>query len=452
MAGRAEKIDSISNKRLLLRRKLTVASVVVATFLFLLFYNLGSYFFIKKMGRHLEQSLDSRLKTAASLAAQIIELDVTNIYDASEHPLLRIVLTRIKNDNELEAAYLIDSSYNVILDSRLDLELSASRSYIVEDSSAIRQALVGSISTSQLHTVAGNHFKSVYAPVNDLFGNSAILVLEANAEFFDMIRFFKKGLLIGSVTSGLLLILLTLFLIGATSLFLKTEEQLQKSRRLAAMGQMAATVAHEIRNPLGIIKSTADVLREKYHSGDEPDELFGFINDEVQRLNRLVNDFLTLSREPKLNRVDENLIGIVENAIRQFKAEPDENIRVEFRATTNKAVVNCDRDKIHQVLLNLLLNARQALEKSENGQIKVELSAEKIKGKEFAKVEIADNGPGLPGDSDEIFDPFYTTRTKGTGLGLAVSRNIIELHGGRIEAENRPQGGAVLRFYLPMKK
>ena len=104
-------------------------------------------------------------------------------------------------------------------------------------------------------------------------------------------------------------------------MLLKTESELQKSQRLAIMGQMAATVAHEIRNPLGIIKSTSDVLREKYQNTSTPDEMFNFINEEINRLNRLVNDFLSFSREPNLNITVNDLHKLVQEAITSFKAE-----------------------------------------------------------------------------------------------------------------------------------
>lgn len=444
----AQRQNTFANQRLLFRRKLAVASVVLVTFLFLLVFNLGSYFFVKRMGRHLEEALNDRLMTAASLATQIIEKDLTNLYDPAEHSLIRILLSQIHSGNDFEAVYIIDPDFNVLVDSRIALEM-ASRGYLREDSTEIALALNGTITTSRLHTVAGNHFKNVYAPIIDFDGNTAVLVLEANAAFLDIISWFRRGLYIGSLTSLFLLVFLTAYLLLAMRLFLKTEAQLQQSRRLAAMGQMGATMAHEIRNPLGIIKSTSDVLRERYENPEKPDELFSYINDEIKRLNRLVNDFLSLSREPVLNADDYNLKDIISMAIRSFETENRGRINIDLKAE-QEITVSCDRDLIHRVILNLLLNASQAIE-SNNGEIRIQLLRERIRTKYFACVQVEDNGHGFKDDTQNIFEPFYTTKTKGTGLGLAVSRNIIEKHGGRIEAENRNKGGAVIRFFLPLK-
>ena len=438
------------HKNLLIRRKATAASVVLVTFLFLLFYNLALYFFIQQMGGYLETALDSRLKTAASLTAKFIERDITDIYDASEQSLLRIILAPIRRDNDLEAAYLIDPFYNLILDSRLDLELTVSRGYLLEDSTAIKKAVLGTLSTSKLHTVAGSHFKNVYAPVYDILGNKAILVLEANAQFLNIIRFFERGLWFGVITSVALLILLTLFLIAITTLFLRTEDQLQKSRRLASMGQMAATVAHEIRNPLGIIKGTADLLSEKYQPQDEPDELFEFINEEVKRLNGLVNDYLTLAKEPNLKLKKTDLIVLIKDAISKFQLDHERNCTISFHSNLSSLFLLLDSELIFQVLLNLIINATQAVN-NKKSNISLSLETHKIRGKPFAKTMVTDNGYGIKGNPDEIFEPFFTTKTKGSGLGLAVSRNIIELHGGRIEAKNRSEGGTTIEFYLPIK-
>ncbi len=458
LIGRIKKVElmsvliqnnSQSNQQLLFRRKLAVVSVVLVTFVFLLLFNLGSYFFIKRMGTHLENALDARLVTAASLATQIIEKDLTNLYDPREHSLISNLLTQIHSGNDFEAVYIIDKTFNTLVDSRIVLEMTK-RGYLREDSTEIQLALNGTITASQLHTIAGNHFKSVYAPVIDFDGNTAVLVLEANAEFLDIIHFFRRGLYIGSATSLFLLVFLTIYVIWAMRLFLRTEAQLQQSQRLAAMGQIGATMAHEIRNPLGIIKSTSDVLREKYQNRGEPDELFGYINDEIRRLNRLVNDFLSLSREPVLNVDEHNLTQLIKRAVQSFDAENRGQTKINVDAP-DELLVSCDTDLLHQVILNLFLNSAQATEKLDI-EIQVCLSIAKVRAKKFAKIEIADNGVGFADDQQKIFEPFYTTKAKGTGLGLAVSRSIIEKHGGWIEAENGKQGGAMIRFFLPLEK
>jgi len=435
------------SSRLLFRRKLVVTAVLLAIFLFLFAYNIAGMLFLNRLGTHLEKNLDARMLTAAHLSVKLIEGGLRDLYSAAENTLIRIVLAEIRLENDFEAAYLIDTDLNVIIDSRLDLEMSVSRGYLAEDSLAIRRALDGFSATSPLHTVAGSHFKNAYSTVYDLQGNTALLVLEANADFLEIIGFFKRGLVFGASASLVMLVCLIAFMIWATALFLRTEAQLQASQRLAAMGQMAATVAHEIRNPLGIIKSTADLLREKGSSGTEAGELFGYINDEVNRMNRLVNDFLSLSREPELRTAVCDLRDVVSDAVRSFTPE---SMDVSVRLPDRELLAECDADMIHQVALNVMLNAEQALE-GEEGRLHITLTAVRLRGKPHARLVIEDNGIGLPAEPGRIFDPFFTTKSSGTGLGLTVSRRIIERHGGQIEALSRSGRGTTIRIHLPLR-
>ncbi|MBN2001454.1 hypothetical protein JW935_28170 [candidate division KSB1 bacterium] len=442
-------VPNRAHRRLMHRRKLLVAGVIAAVFFFLTAFNLGSYLFYKQLGNHLEQSLNMKMRTAAELASYLIGNYLPDdIYDISGYYMIRPILSRIHERQDFEAVYLIDRRYNVLVESSQLLEFATSRGYLREDSTAISLALEDSVTTSQLHIVEDNIFKSVYAPVYNVFGETVILVMEANVDFLQIIAIFRRGLYIGAVISMLLLGLVSIFLILATSLFLKTETKLFESQRLASMGQMAATVAHEIRNPLGIIKSTSDLLKEEYYDRENPNELWNYINDEIKRLNRLVNDFLALSREPKLVQTETDLGQLLQDAVSTFRT--DNNLTVNLIAPPPNLRIYCDADKIHQVVLNLLLNAAQAME-DRPGEIVLESDIVKRKGRTIVRVRIRDDGPGISGDPQLIFEPFFTTKTRGTGLGLAVSKSIIEKHGGEISAGNRPEGGTEFVFWLPVK-
>jgi len=433
-------------RRILRRRTRTVAAVMIVTFLFLLLYNLGSYLFLKQMGDELERALDQRLMATARLTTELIERTAANFDDRTESSLMRLSLNRIRLENDLEAAYLIYPQGRVFLDARQDLETSIERRYLREDSTAIATALREGVAVSRLHTVADDHFKSVYAPVTDLYGSTLVLVMEANADFLRVMENYYHGLYLGVVISLLLLGVLVTFLVYATIQFVRTESRLLQAQRLAYLGQMSATVAHEIRNPLAIIKSTADVLREKYLPAGTKDEFFDYIDDEIRRLNRLVNDFLSFSRGQELRLAEHDLVPLVSALIRTF---PAADTRIEWACELESLVVRCDSDKIQQVLLNLLMNARQAVEGRE-GVVRIGLVRERSKGRERVCLTVRDNGPGLLGKGGEVFEPFFTTKTSGTGLGLAVSRQIIESHGGTITATEPPQGGTVMTIYLPI--
>jgi signal transduction histidine kinase len=214
------------------------------------------------------------------------------------------------------------------------------------------------------------------------------------------------------------------------------------------MGQMAATVAHEIRNPLGIIKSTAYVLRQRYENASQPDELFEFIPSEVRRLNHLVNDFLSLTRDKQLNLSQHDLVKTVEKAMMMVRSDEQANgVALNFNSATPSLSLPHDEEAITQVLLNLFFNAIQALEGK--GEFEVRLREENEKGKKMAHIIVKDNGPGLPAESEKIFEPFFTTKTRGSGLGLAVCKQLVEKHGGRIAAESEKGKGTTMHVWLP---
>ncbi|MBN1542339.1 GHKL domain-containing protein [candidate division KSB1 bacterium] len=441
--------DDIASQRSLIRRqKFAVAGVVLAIFSFFLFINAAGFLLIKRLDILLEQSLDERLKTAASLTSRILENDLTDLNDPVQRALLRITLTQIRLEHHLEAAYLITAAGIVLLDSRMDLEGQTSRSYVLADSSQIHRAIGGETAVSQLNQVAGNYFKSVYVPLYPLTGSPAILVLEADVNYFRSIRLYRRGLWIAVLVSVMVLTLLTLFLVWATRLFVRTEEQLQQSRRLAALGQMAATVAHEIRNPLGIIKSTNDVLREKVNGTEQTHELYGYINEQVGRINRLVSDFLSLSREPSLDMRRIDLSKLVQETCAQFSQEHQS---IELVTAIEPGIeIQGDGDRLAQVLLNLLINAAEATEQKQSPRIDLSLIRKRSHHQRTIAIAVSDNGPGLPASEKQVFEPFFTTKTQGTGLGLAVSRRIVERHGGTLSAANRSQGGTIFTLSLPM--
>lgn len=437
-----------AQRRALRRRKLIVATVMALTFLFLLFYNLGSWFYLRRTGNYLERALEQRMEVTASLTSQLIERSVSSFYDADEMELLRLTLNRIRRENELEAIYLLDDRGGILLDARLELQWMTDRRYLAEDSLAIRTALGGKITASRLHTVAGNHFKSVYAPLGDLYGSRAVLALEANAGFLAIMDEFYRGLMIGVVISLLALMALAIFLGMAMMQFMATESRLYLSERLASLGQMAATVAHEIRNPLAIIKSTAQVLREKALPPEKAGEYYGYIDAEIARLNKMVGDFLDFSREPRLERHDHNLVPLLEATAAHFSRQGPE---VQFQAEPGEIHLICDGAQVQQVVLNLLINAQQAISGSERA-IVLRLLERRSRSERRVIIEVQDQGPGLQGRGREIFEPFFTTKSRGTGLGLAVCKRIVEAHDGQISALEPAEGGTLIRLIFPQPR
>ncbi|MDZ7261566.1 MAG: ATP-binding protein [candidate division KSB1 bacterium] len=442
---------------LLRKQKVYLSFIVVVTILLLLALNLGSWLFLNRMGHYLDGELAKRLCSIADLSADMIEELVDQYYPTfGENTLVTIafliepILSRVQDQNQLEGVYIIDEVYRVLAEGRRRLPLAGRRTYVQEDSLSLKQAWTGITAASPLHVVAGQRFKSAYAPVKTMSNEvMAILVIEANADFFSILRFFRRGLIIGGLVSLGVLILFSSFLFWAISLLIKTHESMRRSERLALMGQMAATLAHEIRNPLRIINATVDVLKDKYDDRGQPDELFEYIPSEVKRLNRLVNDFLSFTREPQLNKKPGDLPRTLSKAIAALDHECREmkvHIATDIPATLPS--INFDEDAVQQVVYNLLLNAIQSM--PDGGNIFVRLVPVSKKGKKYVSVAVEDTGSGIVGDITRIFEPFYTTKTTGSGLGLAISKRTIEKHGGWIEVDSQKGVGTKIRFYLPV--
>ncbi len=227
--------------------------------------------------------------------------------------------------------------------------------------------------------------------------------------------------------------------------------ELELKKRLAALGEMAAGIAHEIRNPLGGIGLYASTLASEVADRPLAAELVRKISSGVKGLNALVSDMLTFTRDLHLDAQTQDLESIVLEALEL--AAPSllaQDITARVHGSVKGKTVRADRRLLSRVLLNLVLNGAEAI--GEAGIIggRLEIRAAARAGKTELTVE--DNGPGIPADLvEKIFDPFFTTKHTGTGLGLAIVHRIIEAHGGRIGAENlkSPERGARFRIVLP---
>lgn len=219
-------------------------------------------------------------------------------------------------------------------------------------------------------------------------------------------------------------------------------EALQRSRRLAALGEMAAGIAHEIRNPLASIHLYADMLGQDLADRPQQADTCGKIAEAVRGLDAIVNDVLTFSREMRLRPVPgsaaEALCRAVEAVCPMLEANG-----ITVIEPTSDAMAAYDRDLLHQALVNLVRNAAEAM--VAGGTLTLEVITEEG----GCGLIVRDSGPGIAADAiDRIFNPFFTTRDAGTGLGLAIVHRILDAHGGSIAVHN--DGGAVFVLTLPL--
>ncbi|MCK4656575.1 MAG: hypothetical protein KAT85_06065, partial [candidate division Zixibacteria bacterium] len=213
---------------------------------------------------------------------------------------------------------------------------------------------------------------------------------------------------------------------------------------------MAATIAHEIRNPLGIIKNSAERIRAKYNK-DVDDPVFGFISDEVDRLNSVVAGYLDFAHPAEGKREEVDIKELVETLVGQTRTDFNEarvQVNVSCEDSDRPYRVVADRFAIRQAILNLMLNAKDA--QPEGGQLDITISSDRPKRSDGVRVDLADNGIGIPKNAkDRVFDPFFTTREKGSGLGLYIARNVVEAHGGELTLKPNANGGTVASMFLP---
>jgi two-component system, NtrC family, sensor histidine kinase HydH len=224
-------------------------------------------------------------------------------------------------------------------------------------------------------------------------------------------------------------------------------EQMKRAERLFALGQLSAGLAHEIRNPLASIAGAAGILQRNLQRERKDAECLEIISKECQRLTGLVTQFLDFAR-PRTPQYQTTDFHVVIDSVMELAAHAVGKSQVELRQeiSPNLALVECDPELLKQVLLNLIINAIQAT--TGGGEVLVSAGLRKNR----LLIEVRDEGCGISGaDRDRIFDPFFTTKENGTGLGLSVTHQIVEQHGGILTAEANPGKGMTFSVSLPLR-
>jgi two-component system sensor histidine kinase HydH len=224
------------------------------------------------------------------------------------------------------------------------------------------------------------------------------------------------------------------------------ENEVTRSRHLNSIGSLAAGVAHEIRNPLSSIKGFAVYFKERLSGNKEDEETADVMIQETERLNRVISQLIEFARPLELKKEKVNFAELVQHTIKLIAADAQKNrISVEIDVDADLLEVEVDPDKIKQVLLNIFLNSLAALK--EGGKLTIEL----LPGTDDLTVIISDNGAGIEKmDLPKIYDPYFTSKPAGTGLGLAVVQKIMEAHGGRIDVESTAGEGTKVFLYFPL--
>lgn len=385
-------------------------------------------------------------------ALLLLDEDLLNSLDYS--PTFTNLINSIKSvtkENNLRSMIILNKKGEVLIDPQFIYSVGEKFEKIIIDITAWEKALAGIPAASDYYFFKNSPFKSAYIPIKDENGLIiAIFRIEANRNYFSSLYLLANFLLWIGIIISLVLLFISLRVSGMVKNILKSEEAMAVADRFQSLGTLSAGLAHELRNPLGIIQVTTDVLKTELKE-DEQKKLADDIIEEVKRMNALLTQFLhfsktssdtselkTISLVPLLN----TLISLLQKSVKNHKIKISLNYEID--EDDNVIDVLGEEKGLRQVFINLILNAVDAISDKE-GYVNINVSDNKKK----VFVDIIDNGCGIAYEnSKRIFDPFFTTKQSGTGLGLTVSKKIIEGFGGSIEVNSNKDVGTTVRVIL----
>ena len=324
----------------------------------------------------------------------------------------------------------------------------------------IAQILAGTKKVESRKIVShGKKLLEIAAPVY-LFGKVAgVARLGIDREGTDEILAENRRNMVFFTTSVILITLLSMWILYRNQNrhlagIVEMERQLEKAERLSALGQLAAGVAHEIRNPLNAISMASQRLKREFIPEDEDkhkefETLAGVIRDEIRRLNGIIEEFLTFSKSRRLELHDYPVSEVLQKIVNLIREEATlKGIAIETRFSNNPAVIPMDVDKLEQAIFNFVKNAMESI--SGEGVITIAVDSG---SKDRVSIKISDNGCGMTSEEVErIFNPEYTTKEKGLGLGLPLAHEIIRGHGGEIRVLSQQGSGTTFEIMLPAER
>jgi len=327
-----------------------------------------------------------------------------------------------------------------------------------DDKSVFGDVLKGKAAVTSRKIVSqGNNLMEILAPV--YLDNTVVGVARIGLERDQADRLVEKNrtLMIISMVFSILIGLLSIWFLyqNQNRHLARMEEmrkELQKSERLSSLGQLAAGVAHEIRNPLNAISIASQRLQREFPPAEQEKQeefsrITGVVRDEVRRLNRIIEEFLTFSRSERLHLCDYPIEAVLQKLARlEVEEARARGIVMEIRLDNTSTPISMDVDKLQQAFLNIVKNAMESI----TGAGTISIALEHL-GNDRIAVRISDTGSGLtPEEVERIFNPEYTTKEKGLGLGLPIAYEIVRGHGGDIRVQSQIGSGTTFEILLPL--
>jgi signal transduction histidine kinase len=455
-------------------RRQNIRPAIFGTLVFLgallLLVNGTIIYSIRTSQRLLDEELGKRLQATAHIAALLVrpeQFDLLSLavvdsanadsagadfitqMDAQEaSDAIKAEWARLAQSAGLSNVDLVDRGRRVLL--RLREPYAFEPDVATLDPAPLARALIGEISRSSLYYKDGQYLRSAYAPVIGSEGSVVgAVVVEGGSEAFSPLQLIRTSLYGVAAFASLLVILIWLGYVRTVGQLTRIEENLRHTDLLASIGQVSAGVAHEIRNPLAVLRGASGRLAKFDQLGSEQRaQLLSMIDEEVNRMSDFVQNFLTLSKRPNPEPQVFELRPVLDRSLEILRVEMDRagiGTTLDWQAGNGVSLLG-DPLAMHHVFLNLALNARDVM--SQGGRLVVRV----LEHRGEVRIQFEDTGPGVPRElRKKIFDAFFTTRADGTGLGLAFVDRIVSEHGGSVTVKDAPTRGAVFEIRLPLE-
>jgi signal transduction histidine kinase len=427
-----------------------LVALTIFVFAVLAAFNLGSWYLYHRERATLEDLLRLRLITAARLVSvRLSDLELRFERERSVYYLVHDVFREVQEaEPDLSAIFLLDEADEVLAAyPQGGIEERTRYPFADLDAAQITAAREGLFVATPPKSQESLFFMNAYGSVRDLLGNKFVVGLKADVGYQETIDSTRFAILAANAVSGIAVLVFAFVYYRAGRRMAREEEATFRREKLATLGQLASGVAHEIRNPLGVMKQAVFLLRKHRNSPDKTTEWLGYMETAIERMNHLVEDVLGYARGGPLDIKEANLAPILDRALHLVEHKlRTSKIEVE-RDYQSRSTVPFDQGRIEQVAVNLLLNAIEAMP---NGG---HITMRTLEDGAWVGFEVEDDGPGIPADElPHIMEPFHTRKESGTGLGLTIVEHIVESHGGRVTVSTRPGRGSRFTIRLPRSR
>lgn len=407
------------------------------------------WFSYSKAAESLQLEMEKRLAGITNFV-KILCLDA---WDPESHtfknlPALQESLENLREKNQLENIFVFDKDLKSLVDSRPKIPQGKQYSMLQLEPHCVEGVFKGEERISGRRVdLDKNIYMSAYAAF-DISKMTSAIYAETDISYLNPLKELKKMIILLGFSTFILALIHLLLLrkqLGALQL---AHARANRWEQHSFASRIGAEVAHEIRNPLGIIKATIGALSRTYDR-ERRDERFDFISEEVDRLNKITTEISAGSDENLEKPQQVDLRQLTEQVVIDAQQDPTfSNITFELTLDPSAHSILADTGRLRQVILNLLLNARQAMD--DNGPIKFWIGSQRFAGKDWVCMSIKDTGKGMSRkEMNSAFEPFYTTKLTGSGMGLSVVLKIIESYGGIIKLQSEKNMGTTIDLLFP---